>query len=98
MYTIDGFSYTYNGIGEYTMLEMRSLPSGLTVFELQSRTTLATNISGGRVPATVFSAFVAREGNVTAQVEVNLQKNGEIRRYCHKNTHEKIRHIDIQVI
>lgn len=76
--TIDGYSYTYNGIGEYTMLEIRNISSEGTVFELQSRTSLAQNISGSQVPASIFSAFVAKEDNVTAQVEVNLQKNGMI--------------------
>lgn len=61
------------------MLEIKnSISSGGTVFELQSRTSLAQNISGSQVPASIFSAFVAKEDNVTAQVEVNLQKNGEI--------------------
>lgn len=60
------------------MLEIRNISSGGTVFELQSRTSLAQNISGSQVSASIFSAFVAKEDNVTAQVEVNLQKNGEI--------------------
>ncbi|XP_061188739.1 uncharacterized protein LOC133196904 [Saccostrea echinata] len=76
--TIDGLKYTYNGLGEYTMLEVKNISSGSIIFELQSRTTLAQNETGSEIHATIFSAFAAREDNVTAQVEVNLEKNGII--------------------
>ena len=56
--TLDGRRYTFNGWGEYVMLR-----ANIGDFEFQGRTQLAANSN-----ATIFSAFVIREGNDTVQV------------------------------
>ena len=64
--TLDSKNYTFNGLGEYTMLDIKE-----GMFQLQSRTKLAKG--GGS--ATVFVAAVAKEVN-TSTVQVNLQDEG----------------------
>ena len=56
--TLDGFTYTFNGIGEYVLA--RSVDDDI---EFQGRTTLVEN-SG----ATAFSAFAIRHSGTTVQV------------------------------
>jgi len=64
---LDGFNYTFNGVGEYTMVVTNS-----SEFVLQARTKVA---QGGLNKATVFSAGVAKEVN-TSKVEVRVQSGG----------------------
>ena len=56
--TLDGFKYTFNGKGEFTLVEHKD---GL--FTLQGRMTQAENSDGMPVQATVFSAVVAKQFN-----------------------------------
>ncbi|XP_063411483.1 uncharacterized protein LOC134694404 [Mytilus trossulus] len=69
--TLDGFQYTFNGWGEYTMMKIKN--ENVT-FEIQARTDLATSKNGTelkKINATIFSGFAAKEdGNVTMQVEL----------------------------
>ena len=67
--TLDGRNYTFNGLGEYTMINVKD-----NFFQLQARTKLA---KGGGT-ATVFSAAVAKEQN-TSIVQCNLKEEGEVR-------------------
>ena len=67
--TLDGRNYTFNGLGEYTMINIKD-----NFFQLQARTKLA---KGGGT-ATVFSAAVAKEQN-TSIVQCNLKEEGEVR-------------------
>ncbi|KAL8624629.1 hypothetical protein ACOMHN_045164 [Nucella lapillus] len=67
--TLDGKPYTFNGIGEYTFIKFQS-PS----FEIQARTSVATNSAGKVVRASVFSAFAAKGGSSTLQVEMSPGK------------------------
>ena len=55
--TLDGFKYTFNGLGEYLLIEVDS-----SSFTFQGRMVQATNPSGETVGATVFSAIAMREG------------------------------------
>jgi len=64
--TLDGKNYTFNGLGEYTMIDVND-----GFFQLQARTKKA--IGGGT--ATVFSAAVAKEEN-TSMVQVSLKEQG----------------------
>jgi len=65
--TLDGGNYTFNGVGEYTMVVTNS-----SEFVLQARTKVA---QGGLSKATVFSAGVAKEVN-TSKVEVRVKSGG----------------------
>ena len=67
--TLDGRNYTFNGLGEYTMINVKD-----NFFQLQARTKLA---KGGGT-ATVFSSAVAKEQN-TSIVQCNLKEEGEMR-------------------
>ncbi|KAK6180960.1 hypothetical protein SNE40_008919 [Patella caerulea] len=70
--TLDGEDFTFNGLGEYTMLRIQS-----ENFVLQARTAQVENSAGTLTNATVFSAFAARDDNgMTFQVELNRTKNG----------------------
>ena len=65
--TLDGKNYTFNGLGEYTMIDVNE-----GFFQLQARTQRA---KGGGT-ATVFAAAVAREEN-TSTVQVALKSGGQ---------------------
>ena len=60
--TLDGFTYTFNGIGEYVLV--RSVDDDI---EFQGRTTLVENSN-----ATAFSAFAIRHNGTTVQVMLLL--------------------------
>ena len=64
--TLDGRNYTFNGLGEYTMVDVNN-----GRFQLQARTKLAKG--GGS--ATIFAAAVAKEVNASA-VQVSLKEEG----------------------
>ena len=69
--TLDGFSYDYNGIGEYWMIKSELLT-------VQARTAAAWDSSGNPVSASVFSAFAIQvpEGiNQTASDRAFLEMN-----------------------
>ncbi|CAG2254068.1 MUC4 [Mytilus edulis] len=69
--TLDGFQYTFNGWGEYTMMK---ITNENVTFEVQARTDLATSKNGTdlkKINATIFSGFAAKEDvNATMQVEL----------------------------
>ena len=65
--TLDGLKYTFNGKGEFTLIET---PNGR--FTLQARMVEATDGGGNNVQATVFSAVVAKQNDSdTVQFEVS---------------------------
>ena len=67
--TLDGGNYTFNGLGEYMMIDARD-----ETFQLQARTGLA---QGNSTIATIFTAGTAKEEN-TDIVEVRVKKGGKI--------------------
>ncbi|GFN91253.1 fibrillin-1 [Plakobranchus ocellatus] len=72
--TLDSKRYTFNGKGEYILLQVTSID-----FMLQARTDQATNSEGNITLATVFVAFVAKEGdNARFQVELDDDKTGMV--------------------
>ncbi|KAL3848352.1 hypothetical protein ACJMK2_019220, partial [Sinanodonta woodiana] len=71
--TLDGFNYTFNGWGEYTLVEINS------TFVVQARTELAVRADGDLINATIFSAFAALDiQNASIHIELNKDKNGLI--------------------
>ncbi|XP_069119594.1 uncharacterized protein [Argopecten irradians] len=68
--TLDNFSFTFNGKGEYTMLKV---DTGNHSLELQARTGQAVSDNGTDVRATVFTGFAGKDfhGNVTFQVQLS---------------------------
>ncbi|KAH9523898.1 hypothetical protein Btru_047351 [Bulinus truncatus] len=72
--TLDGLTYTMNGLGEYIMLENPS-----ENFTLQTRTGQAEASNGTLINATVFIAFAAKESNKSSfQVELSSSKTSLI--------------------
>ncbi|XP_068725626.1 mucin-like protein [Montipora capricornis] len=65
--TLDGGNYTFNGIGEYVMVDGQD-----GKFQLQARTGLA---QGNSTTATIFIAGAAKEEN-TSTVEVRVKPGG----------------------
>lgn len=66
--TLDGRNYTFNGLGEYTMIDIND-----EFFQLQARTKLA---KGGGT-ATIFAAAVAKEES-TSTVQVAMKEGGQL--------------------
>jgi len=72
MITADGFSYTYNGVGEFTMIKTTD-----SSFRLQARTAQMKNGNGDLVGASAYVAFAAQEtGSSKVQVELNEKQDG----------------------
>ena len=67
--TLDGFKYTFNGKGEFTLIETVD-----NSFTLQGRMLEATDPDGSLVPATVFTAIV---GSRMTQTLCNLNSADE---------------------
>ncbi|XP_062605771.1 uncharacterized protein LOC134267581 isoform X2 [Saccostrea cucullata] len=66
--TLDGKIYTFNGHGEYVMME---ITKGGTRFDFQARTEPATTSNGTVINATVFSAFVAPD-QTGSKVQIDM--------------------------
>ena len=66
--TLDGGNYTFNGLGEYVMIDAQN-----GTFQLQARTKLA---QGNSTTATIFSAGAAKEEN-TSTIEVRVKIGGK---------------------
>ena len=66
--TLDGGNYTFNGLGEYVMIDAQN-----GAFQLQARTKAA---QGNLTTATIFSAGAAKEEN-TSTIEVRVKEGGE---------------------
>lgn len=67
--TLDGLNYTFNGLGEYVMIDAQN-----GSFQLQARTGL---VKGNSSAATIFTAGAAKEEN-TSTVEVRVRKGGKL--------------------
>ncbi|XP_077996690.1 uncharacterized protein LOC144449997 [Glandiceps talaboti] len=70
--TLDGVDYTFNGLGEYILVDV-----DIGDFILQGRTGLATYDNGSETSATEFTAFVAKQQNSsTIQIMVQTSLSG----------------------
>ncbi|XP_066276376.1 uncharacterized protein [Branchiostoma lanceolatum] len=65
--TLDGKSFTFNGLGEYQVF---GVPDVMLV--VQGRTRKAVDVNGTETKATIFSAFVAKQGE-SSTVQMNLK-------------------------
>ena len=66
--TLDGVSYTFNGLGEYTQFLLPGDTDGDVLFEVQGRTKRAIDSKTGELSqATVFVGFVG-QANDSAKV------------------------------
>ena len=70
MITLDGFKYTFNGKGEFTLVEHED-----ELFTLQARMEEALNSDGNVVQATVFTAIAAKQ-NDSDTVQFELSRRG----------------------
>ena len=70
--TLDGFKYTFNGHGEYTLIETTD-----NSFTLQGRMIQASGANESAVAATVFSAIVGKDNN-SDTVQFEIDKNGTL--------------------
>ena len=68
--TLDGFKYTFNGKGEFTLIETMD-----NSFTLQGRMLEATDPDGNLVPATVFTAIVGKQDD-SDTVQFELSRRG----------------------
>ena len=68
--TLDGYKYTFNGKGEFTLIETPG-----DRFTLQARMIEATGVGGDTVQATVFSALVGKQ-NDSDTVQLELSRRG----------------------
>ncbi|XP_060570002.1 uncharacterized protein LOC132728362, partial [Ruditapes philippinarum] len=74
--TLDRKNFTFNGLGEYTLLHVDT--DNFTL-DIQARTERALQKNGKLSDATVFSAFAVKESsNASLHVELNKAKTGMI--------------------
>lgn len=64
--TLDGLEYTFNGLGEFTMIKVDN-------FTLQGRMVQAVDDDGELVQGTVFSAIVAEDSTSESIIRVQFQ-------------------------
>ena len=75
MKSMDGHTFTFNGLGDYTMVQLQNNPSG---FNLQARLSKAVVNGTGEAPkATVFSGFCVKDGE-GAQVEIYMNVTSKL--------------------
>lgn len=65
--TLDDLSYTFNGYGEYTLLDMPA-----SQFTIQVRTAPLFDASNKLTDGTVFKAFAVQDGYETIQLEIDI--------------------------
>lgn len=85
--TLDGRNFTFNGLGEYTLLHVDT--SNITL-DIQARTERALKNDGSLSDATVFSAFAVKESsNASLHVQLNKAKSGTISKHLQNIFHLK---------
>lgn len=71
--SVDGYNYTFNPIGEYTLLKTSD-----NSFRFQTRTSNYIDSTGKVFQAAVFTSLAAQEaGEVRVEVSINAARNGE---------------------
>jgi len=72
--TLDEKTFIFNGLGEYTLLQIRT---DNVTFDLQARTERAIKADGSLSEATVFSAFAAQDDTSSFHCELNRESDGK---------------------
>jgi len=71
--TLDNKAYTFNGLGEYVMINAND-----STVELQARTCKALDKDGNPINATIFCAFAGKDNTgSTFRVELNVDTTRE---------------------
>lgn len=71
--TLDGHKYTFNGKGEFTLIETEG-----NTFSLQGRMEQPLDLNGSLAPGTVFTAIVARQIDTKTSVQFEVNVEGEL--------------------
>ena len=69
--TLDGHKYTFNGKGEFTLIETED-----ATFTMQGRMEPATTADGTDAPGTVFTAIVAIQHQTNTNVQFEIKSTG----------------------
>jgi hypothetical protein len=69
--TVDGHKYTFNGKGEFTLIETEG-----NVFTLQGRMEQAMDLEGASAPGTVFTAIVAHLVATDTSIQFQVAEDG----------------------
>lgn len=69
--TVDGHKYTFNGKGEFTLIETED-----NVFALQGRMEQVLDLEGNSAPGTVFTAIVAQLIDAGTSVQFQVERDG----------------------
>ena len=70
--TLDGHTYTFNGVGDYICLSVKNVSNALTIHSRMSKAHIQPNSSVVASKATVFSAFALTTIDDGALVEIYL--------------------------
>ena len=71
--TLDGLKYTFNGQGEFILIETDD-----NSFTLQGRMLPASDVNGANAPGTVFTAIVAKDEVTDSSVEFQINQRGTL--------------------
>ncbi|XP_071101363.1 uncharacterized protein [Haliotis cracherodii] len=77
---LDGTVFTFNGLGEYKLIELQPEDNTFT-FKLQCRTAQAVNSTGAKVNATLFSAFAAEQSGSLGSARMHIELNNDKTRF-----------------
>ena len=72
MVTLDGHKYTFNGRGEFILIQ-----TDTNAFTLQGRMEQALDGSGNKAPGTVFTAIAAKQPATDTTVQVEVRKSDQ---------------------
>ena len=69
--TLDGHKYTFNGKGEFTLIETKN-----NRFTLQGRMEQVVDSTGDLAPGTVFTAIIAKEVDTDTSIQFEITSEG----------------------
>lgn len=75
IFTFDGTAYTFNGWGEYIIMNMHSRKTGDLLQTVQGRTAPTDTNAGSFSGATVYTAFALRDFQTNASVQIEISRD-----------------------